>query len=131
MNEGTYLDVLEVPLIALPNQQLNVTLDGQNCTIAVYQRDESLYLDLYVGQTCIRTGAICIPTAPIITGSTAFKGQLYIVDTLSQPDAQSNPVYTGLGDKFKLIYLTQEQEESIQDAKYKLYTAQNASASHA
>lgn len=105
---ATEITVREIPLKAGSNQQLDVSLDGQNCTIAVYQRDERLYLDLDVGRTPIRRGALCIPYAPIIAGSTSFRGQLYIADVLSPANAQTTPNYSGLGTRYKLYYLTEE-----------------------
>lgn len=114
------LTVKEIPLTAVSNQQLNVTLDGQNCTISVYQRDERLFLDLDVGRTPIRRGALCIPYAPVIAGSTTFKGQLYIADVLSPSTAQTTPHYSGLGDRYRLYYLTEAQCEEIDSERREL-----------
>ena len=112
-----------IPLIAISNQQLNVTLDGQNCTISVYQRDERLYLDLAVGQTLVRQGAICIPYAPIISGATSFRGQLYIVDTLSPATAQGIPHFSELGERFKLYFVTAATQEHLNARKYQFSQA--------
>lgn len=108
----------EIPLIAISNQQLNVTLGRQNCTITVYQRGDRLYLDLSVATQPIRAGCLCIPYAPLIVGDADFSGQLRIVDTLSPVNAQTTPHYSGLGERYKLYYLPPESEAVIQDARY-------------
>lgn len=120
MADEVYFNALEIPLIAISNQQLNVTLNKQSCTINIYQRGERLYLDLSVGTSKIRTGCLCIPYAPIVTGDVSFSGQLYIVDTYSQPDEQQTPDYSGLGDRYRLYYLTPDDVETLADVKYQL-----------
>lgn len=96
--------MLEIPLIATPNQDFLVTLDGQNCTIALYQRDDYTFLDLTVGQEVIRTGAICMPMTAIIQKPADFKGQLYLYDSYSPPESQSLADWSELGTRFKLLY---------------------------
>lgn len=105
--------MIEVPLIAVPNQQLNIILNDQNCTIAIYQRDTRMYLDLFVGQTPIRKGMICLPFAPIISKPCNFSGQLRIVDILSSPQSQQPPEYSELGTRYKLYYLSPEEESQV------------------
>ena len=117
------ITVQELPLIAVSNQRISVTLSGQNCSISVYQRAERLYLDLSIGLDTVRTGCLCIPYAPIITGNTVFSGQLYIVDVLSPYAAQTTPHFSGLGDRFKLYYLPPEAVETVENAKYEFYSA--------
>lgn len=119
----TTFTALEIPLIAISNQSLNVTLNKQNCTIAVYQRGERLYLDLSIGTTKIRSGCLCIPYAPIVTGDTDFTGQLYIVDTYSPVSSQQTPDYTGLGDRYRLYYLSPDDVENLASVKYQLSEA--------
>lgn len=110
--------MVQIPLIAVPNQELNIILNGQSCTIAIYQRSEHVYLDLYVGSELIRQGSLCIPTAPILSKPCNFSGQLYIVDFDSQPSNQANPNYTELGSRFKLYYVTEDEEAQIQNDRY-------------
>lgn len=103
--------MLEIPLIANPNQQLNVNLNNQNCTIRIQDREGYSYLDLSVGNTVISQGALCAPRALIITKPAAFVGNLVLVDTYSTSTTQSNPVYTGYGTRWRLYYVTKEEEE--------------------
>lgn len=117
------LTAYEIPLIAISNQRLNVTLNKQSCTIAIYQRGDRLYLDLNIGTEKIRTGCLCIPYAPIVTGDTDFLGQLYIADTYSPANDQQTPVYSGLGERYKLYYLPPAQVETLESVKYELSEA--------
>lgn len=105
--------MIEIPLIAVPNQQLNIILNDQNCTIAIYQRDTRMFLDLFVGQNAVRKGMICLPFAPIISKPCDFSGQLRVIDSLSSPQAQQPPEYSELGTRYKLYYLSPEEEAQI------------------
>lgn len=101
--------MVEVPLIAFPNQELLITLDGQNCTISVYQRDDYTYLDLIVGQETIVQGAICMPITAIVQKPANFRGQLYMWDSTSPDDAQALAKWEELGTRFKLVYATEDE----------------------
>lgn len=109
--------MINVPLSALPNQELLMFLDRQNCTINVYQRGARLYLDLFLNMEPIQRGAIILPKAPIITRvSHGFKGQFRMIDLKSKPDKPQIPNYRELGTKFYLFYLSETEEQS--GAKY-------------
>ena len=102
--------MIKIPLDAIPNQKFSIYLDGQACTLKIYERDEHLYLNLTVGQTPIRKGMICVPTAPIIQKPADFKGQLFIIDEYaSNADTQTMPRYKGLGAQYNLYYLTEKE----------------------
>ena len=89
-----------IPLTQIPAQTLNVTLNGQDCTIAVYWRLARLYLDLSVGTDVICQGAICQNAADIIQSrSPSFAGTLRFFDTAGdQP-----PRWDGLRDGAGLL----------------------------
>lgn len=101
--------MLEIPLIAFPDQELLITLGGQNCTISVYQRDDYTYLDLIVGQETIVQGAICMPITAIVQKPANFRGQLYMWDSASPDDAQALAKWEELGTRFKLVYATEDE----------------------
>lgn len=105
--------MLEIPLIAVPNQRLLVVLEEQDCTLKVYQRNERLYLDLYLDGVPLRQGAICLPRVDIPAHPYPFQGRLYFVDTLTEPDKQQFPQYTGLGSRWLLMYLTDEEYDEM------------------
>lgn len=103
---------LIVPLTAVPAQTLSVSLNGQGCNISVYALEiddgEPLFIDLYVGQNLIIGGVLCrnnvfIQQTPYL----GFIGDLRFVDTQAGPGVPpTDPVYTGLGSRYILVYST-------------------------
>ena len=92
-----------VPLQPIPNQTVTVLLGGQNSQINVYQKMFGLFLDLLVDNQPIITGTICqFGKVLVIDVYLGFIGDLCWIDT----QAQSDPVYTGLGSRWQLVYLT-------------------------
>ena len=99
----------ELSLTATPNQEFLVTLDGQNCTINLYQRDDYIFLDLTVGQEVVKQGAICMPLVGIIQKPANFKGQLYLYDSYSPSSSQTLATWENLGERYKLVYVTESE----------------------
>lgn len=99
-----------VPLSAIPAQTLSIVLNGQNCQISVYTLSTGLFLDLSVGGVQILTAMICRNAAQLLLDRTylGFVGDLVFVDTQANPTLfdGADPVYTGLGAQFQLIYIT-------------------------
>jgi hypothetical protein len=101
---------LLVPTRALPNQQIQCQLAGQACTFNIYQQAYGLYVDVYVGQTLIIGGVIAENLNRIVRSAyLGFVGDLTFWDTQSNDD----PVYTGLGTRFLLIYLESSEALAI------------------
>ena len=91
-----------VPLTAVPSQNVAIVLDGQSCQISVFTLPTGLYFSLTVGSTVVVTTRICRNTAFLINqGYSGFSGDFSFVDTQGQTD----PVYTGLGTRYQLVYL--------------------------
>lgn len=105
--------MLEIPLLAVPNQELLVTLNEQDCTLHVYQRNERLYLDLALDGVALRQGAVCLPCVDITAQPYPFSGHLFFTDERSAPDKQQPPQYAGLGTRWFLYYLTPEELAEI------------------
>lgn len=99
---------LVVPTQPIANQTLQCQLGGQACTLNVYQQAFGLYLDVFVGNTAIVQGVICLNATLIVRSAyLGFSGDFEFID--SQPDPKngaSDPVYTGLGSRFQLLYLS-------------------------
>lgn len=94
--------MLLVPIRALPNQQVQCQLNGQACTLNIYQQAFGLYVDLYVGSTLIIAGVIAENLNRIVRSAyLGFSGDFTFYDTQGKTD----PVYTGLGDRYQLVYL--------------------------
>jgi hypothetical protein len=94
---------LVVPLRPLPNQTLQSQLGGQACTINVYQQVYGLYMDLLIGTQPVVQGIIGLNGTLIVRSAYfGFSGDFIFLDT----QGISDPVYTGLGARWQLLYLT-------------------------
>ncbi|OYW21290.1 MAG: hypothetical protein B7Z52_01060 [Burkholderiales bacterium 12-64-5] len=90
-----------IPLIATPSQRLTVQLGQQSCVIAVRQRRTGLYLDLYVQNVAIVTGAAALNLVKIVREAyLGFTGDLFFVDT----QGSNAPDFTGLGGRYVLVW---------------------------
>ena len=99
--------MVEVPLIATPNQELSIELEEQDCTIQVRQLGNYTYLTLWLDSDLIIENAICMPGVAILQGYIqGFKGNLVLVDS-SDPNNQQLSDYTELGSRFLLLYLAE------------------------
>lgn len=91
-----------VPTQAVANQQLQVQLGAQACTLVIYQYAYGLFMDVYVGANLIIAGVICENLNKIVRDAyLGFVGDFCFFDT----EGTSDPVYTGLGSRFLLLYL--------------------------
>ncbi|MGN6775000.1 phage baseplate plug family protein [Rhizobium sp.] len=95
--------MLIVPLQAIPNQTVTVTLNGQVCQIDVYQTVGGLFVDLYVSNTLIIGGVIAETNNRIVRSAyLGFSGDLAFVENVND---SGDPYYTGLGTTWSLAYL--------------------------
>lgn len=95
-----------IPLQAIPSQISKVVLSGQNCQINLYQKPQGLFFDLSADDVNICTGVICRDIAMLVSRDYAnFLGNLFFIDT----QGDSDPDYTGLLNRFSLVYLTEEE----------------------
>ncbi len=95
-----------VPIQPIPNQTLQAQLGGQAVTLNVYQMAYGLFVDVYVGTTLIIAGVIALNATLIVRSAyLGFDGDLEFLDTQSLTNP-SDPVYTGLGSRFQLAYLS-------------------------
>lgn len=96
-------------LIALQSsksQRVDVTLNGQNCQIKLHQRSTGFYMDLYVNNNPLAQGVLCLNCNYLIRYAyLGFSGDLVFVDTQGDVD----PVWDGIGGRFKLFYLTADE----------------------
>jgi len=94
---------LVIPIVTLPNQQLQVQLAGQGCNINIYQTSYGLFLDLYSNGVLIVAGVLCKNLTLLVRNAyLGFTGDIGFLDT----QGTSDPDYTGLGSRFQLLYLT-------------------------
>lgn len=101
------VDIRVIPLKNIPNQKLAVVLGGQNCILHLFQRKESLYMDLICNNQEILHGAICQVDKNIVVNPTPyFFGSLFFSDLSS---GRGKPNYAGLNSRFLLCFLHEEE----------------------
>lgn len=98
-----------IPLEAVPRQSLQVQLAGQPITLTVYQLAYGLFVDVYLADALVLGGVIAENLNRIVRSAyLGIVGDFIFVDQ----GGTSDPVYTGLGDRFQLCYLTQAEVEA-------------------
>lgn len=97
--------IVEVPLSALPSQELSLVLGNQDVTVRVLTRGDYLYLDVLNEDTPIILGQLIVSNANLLpSGLTNFVGNFRMVDT----NGNADPEYIGLGERWQLLYLSDE-----------------------
>lgn len=93
-----------IPIQAVPNQTVLCVLGGQNCQINIYLRGQNFFVDLNSNGVDMCIGCLGLNCVPLDSCNSydGFQGNLYFVDTQGSDD----PVYTGLGTRWQLVYLT-------------------------
>lgn len=98
--------MLTITLQAIPAQITRLVLDNQNFQIYLYTTNNGLLIDVSVNGNEIANGIICCNGIPLICATYLdVKGNLVFIDT----QGSDNPVYTGIGTRFQLIYLTSDE----------------------
>ena len=96
----------EIPLQKIPYQIVTVSLGGQECLISIRQNDNGLFVSVSVSGALVVSSIIARDFVPIVCiGYTGFIGNLVFNDS----QGVSDPSYEGLGERFNLIYLSDEE----------------------
>jgi hypothetical protein len=96
-----------VPVKPLPNQTLVTTLDSQFCQINLYQRAYGLNFDLLVNNDVVIQRVLCQNENRLVRNAyLGFRGDFLFIDTQVLGGKGLDPVYTGLGSRFVLGYLS-------------------------
>jgi len=91
-----------IPISAAPSQTMTVTLGGQQCRITINQKYGLVFVDVTVGGVPAVLGTIARDRVSIVRYPyLGFVGTLSFVDTQGTDD----PLYTGMGTRWKLAYL--------------------------
>ena len=94
--------MVEVPLQPVASQQVQIILDGQTCAISVYAKNQCMFFELAVNGNPIAYAVQCKNLVSLVpTAYLGFTGWLLFIDS----QGSSDPVYTGLGDRWQLLYL--------------------------
>lgn len=95
-----------VPLQPVPSQSIKAVLGGQNCQILIYQKAQGCFVDINADGVDIVLGIVARDAVPLVCREyTGFIGNLLFIDTQGADD----PSYSGLGDRWSLVYLTAEE----------------------
>lgn len=102
---------LVIPIQAVPSQTVNCVLGGQNCQIAVYYKVQGIFVDLAINGVDVFVASLGLNQNPLdpCNSYDGFAGDLYFIDTQGSAD----PLYTGFGTRWFLLYLTAAEIESI------------------
>lgn len=94
--------MLIVPIQPVANQTLAALLSTQVCQLNIYQKNTGIYMDVLVNDDLVIGGVACQDRNRIIRSLYfGFQGDFAFFDT----QGADNPFYTGLGSRFKLIYI--------------------------
>lgn len=94
-------NALEVPISAIPYQELYIILNNQNCYITLRQLGDYIYATLRVDNNVIFSNVICNINAPLnVYPSPYFTGILQFYDE----KGTDKPHYSELGSRWKLKY---------------------------
>ena len=96
------MNVQTISLQQVAAQQVEVSLNKQSCTIRVCQRNEDIYVDLYVDGEPVVLGALARDRVGLTRHAyLPFKGELLFVDTHGSDD----PRWVDFQTTCCLIYL--------------------------
>ena len=92
-----------VPLKAVPSQTMQILLGGQSCDLTIFQLDYGLFMTVAIAGQDVINSVICRNLNRIVRSLyLGFSGDFVFQDTQGTDD----PVYTGLGTRFLLYYLS-------------------------
>ena len=101
----------EIPIQKIPSQLVRCVLGGQDVQLTIYQKTQGVFVDVNSNSSPIVNGVISRDAVPLVCiAYTGFIGNIVWVDT----QGGSDPDYTGFGDRFRLIYLTDAEYALIQ-----------------
>ena len=94
--------MMKIPVQPVPSQTFQVTLDGQLCQFSIYVKNQCMFLDAVINGSAIAYAVQCKNLVNLVpTAYLGFTGLLVFNDTQGSDD----PVYTGLGSRWVLLYL--------------------------
>lgn len=98
-----YTKVGQIPLTNEPNQEFQIVLNGQNCVIGVFQKDNSVFVNLWLDNEPIFLGVSALDRVGLkLSDYMAFKGQLWFEDK----NGTQKPDYTEFGTRYFFYYGT-------------------------
>jgi len=96
-----------IPLQPIPAQAFNVTLGGQPCRIALYQKGDYFFMDVTANNVTVVQGRMVLNGVWIVRYAyLGLVGDLFMADTMGTADG---PTYDGLGARYRLYYTTPDE----------------------
>lgn len=93
--------IVQIPLQAVPSQQIQVQLDGQPCVITLRQLGGRQYLSLSLQGTTICDNVLVQDRSAIVRAAyTGFVGDIAAVDT----QGTDAPQYSGWNNRWLLLF---------------------------
>jgi len=99
----------EIPLLNVPNQELMVTLDGQDFVLTVKQRGERVYMDATLDGAPLFSGAVCLPGLSVGHAPYPMRGLFCWTDSLAKPMQQTAPNYKEFRSRYHLFYVPEDE----------------------
>ena len=100
----------QIPLRPIPAQSVKALLNGQNCQIDVYQKQQGIFVNISVDGVAVAASTIARDAVPLVSREYAgFSGNLLFIDTQGDKD----PDYLSLGSRYSLVYLTAAENDLI------------------
>lgn len=94
--------MLLIPIQPIPNQTFQVQVENQSCVIELRQSTYGMFMTLFVSSSLIVGSVICENLNRIVRDAyLGFIGDFCFFDS----QGTSDPVFTGLGTRYQLIYL--------------------------
>ncbi len=92
-----------IPIQDVPSQNFTINLSGQQTQINIYTRVTGLYCDVFVNNSLIIGGVLCLNLAKIVQNTyLGFIGDLIWQDT----QGDTAPHSPGLGTRYIFYYLS-------------------------
>lgn len=93
--------IYTIPLSAIASQTIKCTLSDKPCRLWIRQLSTGLYLDLWMNEQRLLSGALCLDRVDIIRNpASPFPGTLIFADQQGTQD----PTYDGLGSRYLLQF---------------------------
>ena len=90
-----------IPIDKQPNQKFNIRLEDKDVELEFITRGLFMYANIMVQKEPLINGVICLNGVNLNQyPNTKLKGKIYFKDTQGEDD----PVYSGLNDRWILIY---------------------------
>lgn len=98
--------MLIIPVQAVKNQNVGVSLSQQPVKLDIYQKSTGLFVDILLNDAGVLYGVLALSGVRMVRDAyLGFPGDLVFIDTQPPPTGAQDPDYTSLGTRWVLFYL--------------------------